>query len=198
MRKLLPFNVPRRHQLGMSLLMSLLMLLVMSVTVISAMQVAGLQERTAGNFRDRTLAFNAAESALRDAEAYLSTGAVLPLFNGSDPGHYGLNNVLPTAVESSLTRLPALAVEDVSSVDLWRDPNAIAFLRNNGIVYGAKTGVPPLPDVSVQPRFVIEQANPTDTARMRSYRITALAEGRDAALVVLQSYYTPPQFTVTP
>lgn len=183
------------YQRGMSLLFSLLILLVMSVSGVAAIQVAGLQERSAGNYRDRTLAFNAAESALRDAENYLSTEPNLPLFDGATAGHYPRNGVATTG----LTRLPALAVADGSSVDLWKDPAAVTFMRTNGIPYGTlPTPLPPIPDLPTQPRFVIEMANASDKARMRTYRITSMAEGRDSALVVLQTYYTPPQFTVTP
>ena len=183
------------RQRGMSLLFALLLLLVMSVSVVASMQVAGLQERSAGNYRNRTVAFNAAESALRDAESYLSSPTViLPQFDGSTAGLYARNSI-PVA---GLTRLPALAVSDDSSVDLWKDPAAIAFMRTSGIPYGSLTSLPGLPDVPSQPRYVIEMVNGSDRARMRTYRITAMAEGRDSALVVLQSYYTPPQFTVTP
>jgi len=184
-----------RRQHGMSLLFALLILLVMSVSVVAAIQVSGLQERSAGNYRNRTIAFNSAESALRDAEAYLSSDTIiLPLFDGSTAGHYARNGLPVTG----LTRLPTLAVSDGSSVDLWKDPAAIAFMRTSGIAYGSLTSVPGLSDVPSQPRYVIEMVNGSDRARMRTYRITAMAEGRDSALVVLQSYYTPPQFTVTP
>jgi type IV pilus assembly protein PilX len=193
-------NRSLRFQSGISLLMSLLMLLALAVTTVAGIQVAGLQERSAANARDRTGAFNAAESALRDAENYLSTETNPPIF--VDPsataeftaGHFALNSMAVTG----LTRLPTLALTDGSSEDLWLDPVAITFLKTNGIKYGDLTGKPALTGVPTQPRFIIEQVNATDRARMRTYRLTAVAEGRDSALVVLQSYYTPPQFTVTP
>ncbi len=180
-------------QRGVSLLFSLLILLVLSVAGVASMQTAGLGERQAGNSRDRTTAFNAAESALRDAEAYLAETTNLPLFNGTTAGHYARN----TFPGLTLTRLPALALQDGTSVDQWNDPAAITYIKNNGVVYGSRTSKPALPDVTTQPRFILEEVNPEDLARFRTYRITAIGIGRDAATVVLQSYYTPPQFTVT-
>lgn len=177
----------------MSLLFSLLILAVLAISGVAAMQVAGLQERVAGNSRDRTLAFNVAESALRDAETYLASTVNLPLFDGNTAGHFAVN----TFPGLTLTRMPALAQSDGSSADQWSDPAAIAFIRNNGIAYGALTGVSALPDISEQPRYVIEEVNANDRARLRSYRITAVGIGKDSALVVVQTYYTPPQFTVT-
>lgn len=183
----------RDRESGMSLLFSLLILVVLAVTTVASIQVAGLEERVSGNSRDRITAFNAAESVLRDAEAYLSDTTNLPLFDGATSGHYA-RNTFPGLV---LTRLPALAQSDGTSVDQWADPAAITYLQNNGVAYGSKTGKPALPDVATQPRFIVEEVNPEDLARFRTYRITALGVGRDSAVVVLQSYYTPPQFTVT-
>lgn len=183
----------RKHEGGMSLLFSLLVLVVLAVTTVASMQVANIEERVAGNSRDRITAFNAAESVLRDAETYLADTTNLPLFDGATAGHYARN----TFPGLALTRLPALALSDGTSADQWADPAAITFIRNNGVVYGSKTGKPALPDVTTQPRFIVEEVNPEDLARFRTYRITALGVGRDSAVVVLQSYYTPPQFTVT-
>ncbi len=70
------------RQQGAALAMSLIILLVMTVIGVTAMQVTVLEEKMAGNLRDRSIAFQAAESALRDAEASL-TVAVLPSFNGT-------------------------------------------------------------------------------------------------------------------
>jgi len=73
-------------QRGAVLVMSLIILLVMTVIGVTSMQVTVLEEKMAGNMRNRSLAFQAAESALRDGENSL-TVAVLPAFDGSN-GHY--------------------------------------------------------------------------------------------------------------
>ncbi|MCC5869833.1 MAG: pilus assembly protein [Gammaproteobacteria bacterium] len=62
---------PPRQQRGMALVISLILLLLMSLIGLTAMQSSTLQERMAGNTRDRHLAFEAAEAALREGEAFL-------------------------------------------------------------------------------------------------------------------------------
>ena len=180
-----------RSQRGISLLMSLLLLLVMSVATVGAIQSGSLQERIAGNIRDRTTAFNAAESALRDAEAYMVAEPNLPPFDGSVSGHYRMNT-FPSLVVS---RVPANTQLDGSNPAIWADPAGLTYLKTNGIEYGNKTIVAPLPEVTTQPRFVLEMMTP-ESNRAITYRITAVGVGRDSSVVVLQSYYTPPQKTI--
>jgi type IV pilus assembly protein PilX len=58
----------RSRQDGAILVVSLLLLLVMTLLGLTAMQVTRMEERMAGNSRDISLAFQAAEAGLRDAE----------------------------------------------------------------------------------------------------------------------------------
>ncbi len=59
------------RQQGAVLFVSLLLLLVMTLITVAAMQTTTLEESMAANLKDRNLAFQAAESALRDAEQAL-------------------------------------------------------------------------------------------------------------------------------
>ena len=61
---------PARQQ-GAVLFVSLLLMLVMTLLTVAAMQTTTLEESMAANLKDRNLAFQAAESALRDAEQAL-------------------------------------------------------------------------------------------------------------------------------
>ena len=88
-------NTLERRQRGMVLVVSLIILVVITLLAISAMRVTTLEERMAGNTRDRQLAFQAAEYALREAQDYLST-AVLGTFSATG-GSGGLFNSLNTA-----------------------------------------------------------------------------------------------------
>lgn len=63
-----PVAVFRRGQRGVSLLMVLILLIVMSVLGIAVLRSSAMQERMSANMRDRSLAFQAAESALRYAQ----------------------------------------------------------------------------------------------------------------------------------
>ncbi len=58
----------RPRQKGVVLVVALMFMLVMSIVGVTAMQSTIMQERMAGNVRDRNLAFQAAEAALRAGE----------------------------------------------------------------------------------------------------------------------------------
>jgi len=73
-------------QRGSALIISLIFLLLLTIIGVAAMQSATLQERMAGNTRDRNLAFQSAEGALRGAEDVLGA-ATLPTFNNSTAGY---------------------------------------------------------------------------------------------------------------
>ena len=59
-------------QAGVVLVISLIILLLLTIIGLSATQTTALEEKMAGNLRDKSLAFQAAESALRVAELRLN------------------------------------------------------------------------------------------------------------------------------
>ena len=61
-------NGALKHQSGAVLPISLIMLLLLTLIGVTGSQMTGLEEKMAGNMRDRNIAFQAAEAALRDAE----------------------------------------------------------------------------------------------------------------------------------
>jgi type IV pilus assembly protein PilX len=65
------------RQRGMALITSILLLIVLTVMALSMMRSYGVEERIAGNTRDKQRAFNAAVSAQQYAEYWLSSGANL-------------------------------------------------------------------------------------------------------------------------
>lgn len=78
------------RQRGAALVISLMILIVMTLIGITGMSTSSLEEKMAGNSRDRALAFQAAEAALREAEGYyegtiVSIGAA---FDGTNAGLY--------------------------------------------------------------------------------------------------------------
>ncbi len=66
---------PHLRQQGSALVISLVFLVVMTLIAVGAMRDTTLQERMAGNLRDRSLAFQAAEGALREGENWLLSPA---------------------------------------------------------------------------------------------------------------------------
>lgn len=73
-----------RNQRGISLLVVLVLLIVTSILGIAVLRSSAMQERMAGNLRDRSLAFQAAETAMRFAQdAVLGNAAIVDLQYGS-------------------------------------------------------------------------------------------------------------------
>lgn len=67
------FQTFGRHEHGVTLVVSLLFLLLLTILGVTAMNTSGLQEKMAGNLRDQDAALQAAESALRGGEEAMST-----------------------------------------------------------------------------------------------------------------------------
>lgn len=74
------------QQQGAVLVISMIILLLLTVLAVTSMQTSTLEERMAGNTRDRQLALAAAEAGLKDAEDFLLTVAATGFFDtdGSD------------------------------------------------------------------------------------------------------------------
>lgn len=64
-------NLSHREK-GAALVVSLILLLIMTIIGVTSLRTTTLEEKMAGNMRDKSLAFQAAEAALRDAEIVLS------------------------------------------------------------------------------------------------------------------------------
>ena len=64
----------RRGQRGIALMTSVLLLIVLTIMALSMMRSYGVEERIAGNTRDKQRAFNAAVSAQQYAEYWLASG----------------------------------------------------------------------------------------------------------------------------
>lgn len=80
-------NFYKLNDRGAALIAGLLILVVLSILGVTTMQSSLLQERMAGNMEQRDVAFQRAEAALREAEAWIGTqvaGASLPAFNNNN------------------------------------------------------------------------------------------------------------------
>ena len=75
-----------RQQAGVVLPVILILLVILGVLATSGMDDTAMQERMAGNLRDREIAFQAAESALRAGETWLGTNSSLVLGNATMSG----------------------------------------------------------------------------------------------------------------
>lgn len=164
------FQQPAR---GMVLVICLIILLLLTVSGLSAIQGSTLQEKMAGNSRDGEQSFLAAESALRSGESFLAVSLASATFSTA-----GTNGLYDKTASGA------------TPVD-WRADNTV--WRNATLLTG----------LSQTPHYVIERlpetANnskslaadqPVDTTII--YRVTANAGGLTAtSRTVLQTTYRP-------
>lgn len=176
-----------RRQRGAILIVALLLLLVLTVLGLAALGLSFTEERMAGNARNVNMAFQSAESGLRDAESWLDSLADRP-----DPCVDAPCQVYERA------GMPGI---DVASPDLrdmpdsWWDPAG-----GNGVEFGEDTGAEPLPGVALQPVYVIEAytfvpdsltVGQGPPAGRDFFKVTARGTGGvEAAQAVLESTYT--------
>ena len=169
-----------KSQAGMALFISLVLLLVLTIIGVSAVQITSLEVRMTRNEHDSLLAFEAAESALRDAEQQLEGITNIAMFTPS--GNAGLYQVAPLDQE-----------EHWAGAAVWEGANSI-------------TAPTEIAEVANDPRYIIEHVASVlreDNAyqqenaygggasdRVEIFRITALGiGGSENARVLLQSSY---------
>lgn len=174
---------PRNRQQGVALIMALAFLMILTIIGVTALSTTSLQEKMAGNVQDKHTAFQAAESALRQAESVVegwaskpdftvnTNGLFMPQPAGTDPWWYSVdwtdttNTVLAyTGTIAEVNQLPAYIIEDLGSL-----------AGSTGGTGSIVTGFAP----------------PAATSGGASmYRITARGVGRsDSAVAVVQSVY---------
>lgn len=186
-----PFHHALHHravasrQRGVALVVGLIFLALLTLVAITAVQTTVLEEKMAGGLKNENLAFQAAESALRDAEVQILTKATLPKFDdGSSPGLYDTKTNTWAGHSNPWT---------------WTGWSDATKTR----AYSGSLGLP------TNPRYVIEELpavrSPSDPARsigngqgnfVHPFRITARGVGStvDSAgnanvVVILETYY---------
>lgn len=169
-------------QSGAVLVVGLIILLVLTMIGITAVQTTTLEEHMAGNARNANVAFQAAESALRDGEEWVMT---------IDPYN------MPNAVSTCST-----APCDLWNVgDLTSDfaGQSASWWKTNGREYGTK-GTRDLKESAFDPYFTVEylgqppvRSQPGWSSASRGlgehfFRVTAYGVGGDgSARAVLQT-----------
>lgn len=86
---------PRNRQGGVVLIVSLIILLIVTMIAVSSMQGSVFEEKMAGNSGDRNLAFQTAESGVREAEIFIEGVVSLGNFSGTG-GLYGRTDAEPS------------------------------------------------------------------------------------------------------
>ncbi len=119
-----------KKQTGSALIVSLSILLVLTILGVSAMRTTSLEEKMAGNSRDAQMAFEAAESALRSAEAFIiASGGDISGYTGAGAYHgmRGPGNPESWTLEANW----ATAVQVPYSVQVARLPRYMIQLVNS-------------------------------------------------------------------
>ena len=71
-------------QQGAVLIVTLSILVLLTLIAVTGMRITMTEERMAGNMRERGLAFQSAEMALREAETFINGVAAVTAFNGAN------------------------------------------------------------------------------------------------------------------
>jgi len=170
--------VVRQQQAGASLIVSLMLLIVLTLLGLSGMQSTIMQERMANNVRDKGMAFQAAESAIRSGEDWVKTINVSTLANPQDGA--------TCAPPCNIIDLNDYASMTTENIDWWKI-NARAFSNMPSGTFAAA------------PRFIVERhskieysLDPSDeTLEPHLYRITAIGVGGTAtAQAIIETLYS--------
>ena len=163
----------QKKQEGTVLIIGTVMLLILSVIVIASGKTTMLQQKMSNNLRDKELAFQSAETAIRTGEKSIQNATKLELknlvFDGSD-GYYSYDIDRAVKEETDWSDLNTLGSEQ----GLYQVKETPVYIIENIV------GIQP-PGGSLQ----VPKSNDSNY-----YRITAKAKGgTDGSLVVLQSIY---------
>ncbi|MDY7574038.1 pilus assembly PilX family protein [Actimicrobium sp. CCI2.3] len=197
-----------RRQSGITLIIVLVWLMAVSLLAMSALQIGLQDQKAARSYRDREIAFQAAEAGLRDAEldiedspdTHLSRSALFaanskagfPDEVGNDCQRGVSNRYQGLCRQSADASAPSwLQVAQHGRDGIHDSDVAVAYGRFTG--RSMQTGVGALP--AMLPRYLIElmpyrQAGYSAERPEYFYRITAIGFGADVSSeVVLQTFY---------
>lgn len=168
----------RSSQGGVALVVALILLVVMTLVGLSGLRNVTLEERMTANTFDRSISFQAAEAALREAEALVQAQNTLPAMQ-------------PAAGTACNVATAVCGAPVAPNLEPWLNnatpwANA-ATLNNRG--------------VTITPQYMIEFLGNTFTCtpgavgsamNCSRYRITARSNaGADRSVVILQSIFAP-------
>lgn len=170
-------NIDRRGQRGISLVVSLILLVVATLVALGSMRGVVMQTRMSGSTHDRSLAFQAAEAALRDAETRAADpAAVLIPATGCSGGY---------CAQPALTDTPRW--ED-SSFTGWRTATTAAVPADAPVPEAIVEDKGEAPNWLGCENEVPRQPN----CVTRRYQISARSTADGRASVLVQSQFAAP------
>jgi type IV pilus assembly protein PilX len=183
-----------QRQAGVSLIIVMLILVIVSLLGVSGVQVAIMSERGARNDRDQQIAWQAAEAALIDAEVDMigTTGTRNTLFDGKTQSPFitgcGSSGTSIGLCDLVQTGKPAWLTVNFTTTDASAATTEFGIFTGRTFAAGG-VGIQP----AKAPRYVIELVpDPVGDKADPSflYRVTAMGFGpRDDIQAVLQMLY---------
>lgn len=172
-----------RNQHGVSLLIVMILLLVMSVLGIAILRSSAMQERMSANLRDRSLAFQAAEAALREAQDTVLGAAPV----AGDPNITWDNWVATTQTCNARGLCPTgAAARWTAGPTLGSSPNPTAssqyWMEDLGVAPGEAD-----PDNNCLVHLREASSNPPANCQSRMFRTNARSRADGRAEVVVQA-----------
>lgn len=175
-------------QRGISLIIVMIFLVILSILGVTAMQSSSLGSRIARNEADRALAFQAAEAALRDGELDVknlkaNNTACLAASAGCRVENISRGDGFDTSCTLGLCDSRAFTTPVWEDTTRWTTTGA-------SVAYGTYTAAAALPVVGQQPRYILEYFPLGDSV---VYRVTAVGFGANTSTqVMLQSAVKAP------
>lgn len=175
-------------QSGVVLAISLIILLLLTLIGLSAMQTSALEEKMVGNMRDKSLAFQAAESALRAAELSLPNISSSAYVTAGTGGFYLDNNSTPNPIPTTTAILK----------DSFWSSNPVATSPVTGLGNGIIAPVYIIQKLPVYIPASNARVVPFNGITCQPYKITVRATGGTAngstssTVVILQSIVIVP------
>ena len=192
-----------QHQQGISLIVVLLILVIVSLLGVASIQISRMATQTARNERDMQIAWQGAEAALLDAELDILGKPITSatrrneVFNNKETDVEkfvaGCGN---TGKSKGLCSVPATGAPAWQTVDFMAttNPHYVSFgeFTSRSFATGTQGIQPALP-----PRYIIELIDDPNVEKTKAvqfrkyiYRITAMGFGPNAKTqVVLQTIY---------
>lgn len=186
-----PSQAPR-HQTGIALLTALLILIMLTLLAVAMFRGFGLEQKIAGNVREKERAFQAAENALQYAEWWLSPGNLnLPQQN-SGVVCTGLSNIVVSAPADMRVCSDALDTtvdpRNWNGVLVYTPPN-MAVLAGGGVATDGNNNA----DINYSrpPEMHIAYLGLSPSGKEKLYSVTAAGfGGSTTATAVVQSVVT--------
>lgn len=175
-----------RKQRGAVLVLGLILLLVLSLLAFAIIQVVNLQAKMARNFRDQSVAFQAAEAALRRAEVDIANGTITSESSG---GPFRFDKFSAACTISSDTASYGRCLPSTTTSPQWQ---SVAWSPTSTNTIGVSLT---LPSGVSSPRYIVEllSGQPVfDSSTGCSaaiFRISSKGYGPNSAVSNLQAVY---------